>query len=149
MDETRLFRHLLATIAFRAEVALKDAPEDFGQFEAGNGVRKPVELVHHMTQILNRAVRAFGQDAPAGDTVLGWSEECALWEAALQRLDALYAAGGRPGTFSEEVLLQGPLSDCLTHIGQLVMLRRLHGRPTEPVSYMRVPIHFLTSSGLS
>jgi hypothetical protein len=36
-----------------------------------------------------------------------------------------------------EQLLQGPLSDAMTHAGQLAMLRRLHGSPVPPENFAR------------
>ena len=33
---------------------------------------------------------------------------------------------------TELQLLQGPLSDIMTHVGQLALLRRLHGSPVPP-----------------
>ena len=47
---------------------------------------------------------------------------------ALKRLDAFFAAE-KPSAMAIETLFQGPISDVLTHIGQLAMLRRLAGAP--------------------
>jgi len=35
-----------------------------------------------------------------------------------------------------ETLLQGPLSDAMTHAGQLAMLRRLAGNPVAPENFI-------------
>ncbi|TMQ59291.1 MAG: hypothetical protein E6K76_05455 [Candidatus Eisenbacteria bacterium] len=35
-----------------------------------------------------------------------------------------------------ERLLQGPLSDAMTHVGQLAMLRRLAGAPVPPENFI-------------
>jgi hypothetical protein len=37
-------------------------------------------------------------------------------------------------------ILQGPLSDAMTHSGQLALLRRLAGHPVEPENFMRAHI---------
>ena len=37
---------------------------------------------------------------------------------------------------SAECLLQGPLSDAMTHTGQLAMLRRLAGVPVPPENFI-------------
>ena len=41
---------------------------------------------------------------------------------------------------SWEKLLQGPLSDAMTHVGQLAMLRRLAGSPIPPENFIRAGI---------
>jgi hypothetical protein len=37
-------------------------------------------------------------------------------------------------------LIQGPLADALTHVGQLAMLRGMAGAPVRPESYARAEI---------
>ena len=39
-----------------------------------------------------------------------------------------------------EKLIQGPLADALTHVGQLAMLRGMAGAPIRPESYARAEI---------
>jgi hypothetical protein len=39
-----------------------------------------------------------------------------------------------------EKLIQGPIGDALTHVGQLVMLRRLAGKPVRVESYFNAEI---------
>ena len=44
---------------------------------------------------------------------------------------------GEPLTgITEEVLLQGPFADAMTHAGQLAMLRRLHGVPVASENFI-------------
>src|SRR5215468_9947942 len=54
-EQVALLRHFLAAIAYRTQKALRDAPETFGDFHAGNHVRTPAELVRHMTSVLGYA----------------------------------------------------------------------------------------------
>ena len=52
-EEVRgLLRHLVATIAYRGGLALRDAPAGFGAFSAGAGMRTPGELVRHLTGLM-------------------------------------------------------------------------------------------------
>ena len=46
------------------------------------------------------------------------------------------------GTFegAVEKLIQGPLADALTHVGQLSMLRGMAGAPVRPESYARATV---------
>lgn len=39
-----------------------------------------------------------------------------------------------------EKLIQGPLADALTHVGQLALLRGISGSPVRPESYARAEI---------
>ena len=39
-----------------------------------------------------------------------------------------------------EKLIQGPIGDALTHVGQIVMLRRVAGRPVRVESYFAAEI---------
>ena len=41
---------------------------------------------------------------------------------------------------SMEKLIQGPLADALTHVGQLALLRGMAGAPVRPESYARAEI---------
>jgi hypothetical protein len=60
---------------------------------------------------------------------LPWADEQRRFFAALQAFDA-YLASAAPLQAPVERLLQGPVADALTHVGQLAMLRRLAGCPT-------------------
>jgi len=46
----------------------------------------------------------------------------------------------RPVEQPVEKLIQGPLADALTHVGQLAMLRGMAGAPIRPESYARADI---------
>jgi hypothetical protein len=57
----------------------------------------------------------------------------------LAMLDRELAADG-PFVGSIEKLIQGPLADALTHVGQLAMLRGMAGAAVRPESYARAQI---------
>jgi hypothetical protein len=59
---------------------------------------------------------------------LPWTEECSRFFAALAAFDA-YLASDWELQAPVERLIQGPVADALTHVGQLAMLRRLAGCP--------------------
>ena len=54
-DKRELLRHFLAALAYRTQKALRDAPDEFGDFRATEGIRTPSELVRHMTSVLGYA----------------------------------------------------------------------------------------------
>jgi hypothetical protein len=129
MDEKReLLRHTLATVAYRAARALDGAPEDFGDF-AGAG-RKPVEILAHMGDLFDWALSAVeGQQRWHNSTPLPWAEEQARFFATLRAFDDALAAD-EPIHAPVDRLMQGPVADALTHVGQLAMIRRLAGSAT-------------------
>jgi hypothetical protein len=58
---------------------------------------------------------------------------------ALAHLDAQLAGHALVNVRVEE-LLQGPIADALTHVGQLTLLRRLSGSPVRGENYLRAEI---------
>jgi hypothetical protein len=130
MDERRdLLRHAVATVAYRANRAVSGAPEDFALF-AGAG-RQPLEILAHMGDLFDWALSmAEGRQRWQDSRPLPWNEERQRFFTALEAFDELLRSE-RPMVASIERLLQGPVSDALTHIGQLAMLRRLQGSPVQ------------------
>jgi dipeptidase E len=136
-----LLRHLLATLAYRTQKAVRGAPADFAAFEAGSGVRTPHELVCHMTSVLGYARAQFsGDELEKLTRCATWSDELERFHAVLADLSALLESGAEPREVSLEAVLQGPLSDAMTHAGQLALLRRLAGDPVEPENFIRARI---------
>jgi hypothetical protein len=68
-----------------------------------------------------------------------WDGEVKRFFDGLAALDRELAAGGSSAD-SIEKLIQGPLADALTHVGQLAMLRGMAGAPVRPESYARAEI---------
>lgn len=130
-----LLRHFLAALAYRAQKALRGAPGDFGGFQAGNRVRTPRELLHHMTGVLIFARGRFRGQEARPEPLPTLDEEVRRFHAVLEDLSRHLAAGDRLLTGSAEQLLQGPLSDVMTHVGQLALLRRLCGSPVPPENF--------------
>ncbi|HKF66345.1 MAG TPA: hypothetical protein VKB36_07450, partial [Vicinamibacterales bacterium] len=79
-----------------------------------------------------------------GDTVWkaegsgDWNRELDRFFDNLATLDRELASN--PASVSIEKLIQGPLADALTHVGQLAMLRGMAGAPVRPESYARAAI---------
>jgi hypothetical protein len=122
-------RHFLATIAYRARKVIIDSPADFGTFDAGHGVRKPVEILSHMSKVLQHARSFFITTETTRISVGTWEQEVERFFRVLSELDKLLEAGIEPRGRTVEQLLQGPLADAMTHIGQLAMLRRMASSP--------------------
>ena len=60
-------------------------------------------------------------------------------DLALASLDARLAGPGLVNV-SPEQLVQGPIADVLTHVGQITLMRRLAGSPIRGENYLRADI---------
>lgn len=135
-----MLRHFLAALAYRTQKALRGAPAGFGEFVAGNGVRTPHELICHMRSVIGYA-RTFiiggVYPHPVPDD---FKRDIQAFHDVLTDLSARLERGDELSGITEEQMLQGPLSDAMTHAGQLAMLRRLHAKPvpSENFIYARI-----------
>ena len=129
MDEKRtLLRHTLAALAYRASRALEGAPEHFAGY-AGVG-RMPVEILAHMGDLFEWALSvAVGSEQWHNTQPRPWTEEQQRFFSSLKIFDD-FLASDAPIKAPIDRLMQGPVADALTHIGQLAMMRRLSGSPT-------------------
>ena len=132
-------RHVAATLAYRAAKVLRDAPPGFGQASFGTSTRKPVSIVAHLADLMAWAITLTRGDfvwkAEGSDD---WQREVARFFDNLTALDRELASNA--ADCSIEKLIQGPLADALTHVGQLAMLRGMAGAPLRPESYARAEI---------
>jgi hypothetical protein len=134
MDEKReLFRHTLATLAYRTARALENAPESFADFDGAG--RRPIQILAHMADLFDWTLSmAQGKPAWHNSQPLDWTEEQQRFFAMLSAFDQ-YLASDEPIQAPIERLFQGPVADALTHAGQLAMLRRLAGAPIRGENY--------------
>lgn len=132
-----LFRHALATLAYRAGKALRGAPDTFAEFRCGESSRTPGQILSHMGDLFDWALSiAQGKEVWRNAELLPWKQQVDRFFAALKSFDD-YVASGQPVAVPLEKLLQGPVADALTHTGQLTMLRRMAGVPIKSESYYR------------
>jgi hypothetical protein len=137
MSEKReMLRHFLAALAYRTQKALREAPDGFAVFRAGNQARTPHELICHMRSVLSYARTYFiggVYDRPAADD---FGADIERFHDMLSDLSSRLATDIPLDGTTEEKLLQGPFSDAMTHAGQLAMLRRLYGNPVPPENFI-------------
>jgi hypothetical protein len=142
MDATtrELLRHFLAALAYRTQKALRNAPESFADFYAGEGVRTPKDLLRHMTSVLGYARTFLIGGSYKADPLPDMQSEIARFHAILEDLGTRLASGATFSGATPESILQGPFSDAMTHAGQLAMLRRLSGSPIPPENFVKAHI---------
>jgi len=127
-SKRELLRHTLATLAYRAAKAVRDAPPEFGTFDGAG--RTPVQILAHLGDLLDWALSmANGSRQWHVSQPLPWEREADRFFTSLRFLDD-YLASDQPLQAPVEGLFQGPIADALTHVGQLAMLRRMAGAPT-------------------
>jgi hypothetical protein len=133
-------RHLVATLAYRAAKVLRDAPPTFIALDTGSGARRPVQILAHMADLMmwshTLARGEYVWNAGGSDD---WHTELQRFFGGLETLDRLLETQPLPEGAGEK-LIQGPLADALTHVGQLAMLRGMTGAAVRPESYAKAEI---------
>jgi hypothetical protein len=135
-DSRRLLQHFLGALAYRTQKALRGAPDSFAEFRIAPTARTPFELVWHMTGVVGYA-RTFlhgGDFEPP--RLPSFADEVARFHATLDALSRDFENPSLQARITDEQFLQGPLSDAMTHAGQLAMLRRLHGSPVPSENFI-------------
>ena len=69
-----------------------------------------------------------------------FDDEIVRFHETVQALWSDFADPALTAQISDEQFLQGPLSDAMTHVGQLAMLRRWAGDPLPGERYTEAPI---------
>ena len=140
--ERHLLRHIVATIAYRGAKSLRDAEPSFADLRVADGVRTPLEIVAHLGDLM-----AWARFSAAGERKGSWNPQPPKgWQEEKDRFHKLLAEFDQQITSGEQLyakperLIQGPLSDALTHVGQLAMLRRLAGEPIVGESYVAAEV---------
>jgi hypothetical protein len=135
-----LLRHLVATVAFRAKVAISGARPDFSTFRIDETVRTPGEILAHLGDLLEGSlVLLKGEFIVLNSAPLAWEDEARRFFSAVKELDS-YLASDSPLAQPVEKITQGPIADALTHVGQIIMLRRAAGYPVKSESYFTAEI---------
>jgi len=135
LGKRELLRHAVATLAYRGAKAIRNAPPELAGFRVADGTRSPLQILAHLGDLLEWGVSlAEGNQKWNVATPGSWDAESARFFSALARLDE-YLATDRPLGCRPEKLLQGPIADALTHVGQVMMLRRLASAPVRSENY--------------
>lgn len=133
-----LLRHLVATIIFRGNVAVRETPETFGDFKIGDDVRTPGEILAHIGDLMEgSAFLLKGEMRMLNSVPLPWDDEVARFFATAEDLRD-FLDSDAPFEIPIENLTQGPIADALTHIGQIIILRRAAGIPVRSEAYFQV-----------
>lgn len=134
-----LLRHSVATLAYRAANSLKDAPIEMEEARLCEGGMSGREVVDHMSDVLLwGAGHVTGNPRWATANSPNWEMACDRFWTALAGFDLILESHAED--CPAERILQGPIADCLTHVGQLAVLRRISGAPIAPENYFKAEI---------
>jgi hypothetical protein len=139
-DDRAMLRHTVATLAYRAEKVLRDAPAAFATTRLSPATRTPLEIVSHLGDLMEWGERmARGEYRWAAQPTTDWKAACDRFFAGLLAFDDALAASAFD-SIAPGVIFQGPIADALTHVGQLSMIRGTVGAPVRPESYAKAEI---------
>ena len=139
-----ILRHCLAAVAYRGKKVLEGAPENFENFQIDGSPRTAGNILSHMGDLYDWALSmAEGNMKWQQAVPQNWDQEAARFLAALMKFDG-YLASGQTNHADPERLMQGPIADSLTHIGQLAMMRRQAGAPVKAENYYKAEIRKLS-----
>lgn len=135
-----LLRHLVAALTFRAGIAVSGAPANFAAFKIGEAVRTPAEILAHLGDLLEGSLYLMkGELIYLNSAPLAWEAEVKRFFSAAREFDSYLASDAALGQPIEKIT-QGPIADALTHVGQIVMLRRAAGSPVRTENYFGAEI---------
>jgi superfamily II helicase len=134
-------RHTLATIDYRFQKSVKYRNSAFGDYTLGKESRTPKEIINHMYFVISSTTIYILEEKVQEETPEKLSLELEIdrFNSEMKNLDKVLSENDLEMNYSKR-LLQGPLSDILTHIGQISMLSRLNNNPIEWEDFSSSPI---------
>lgn len=125
---------LLAGMGFRYYWATDQLSDETYAFQAGRGTRSIAKTIEHIWDLLNwtySAIDPSGNTKPSGSRLLRESTLVliARLEEAFSKMDTEELAAIQILNHPFWLVINGPLSDVLTHIGQIATMRRIAGSP--------------------
>lgn len=145
MDDRETIRHFLATLNYRYRGVVRDAPPSFFTYLPPGDGWSAVEVLHHINDLLRFVVRAFDKGSVVPISPREPEAEISTFTKLLKIVDQHLKGTELKGEFKGReltlaVLLQGPLADAMTHVGQLAQLRRQAGAPIEYQNFILADI---------
>jgi len=122
--------HLINIIQYRLEKSVFDSNDRYYDFNLGNESRSPHEILSHLVDVSSYGLSILNAPKPS-------NSENSDKEKIEENFMAMksYLSNNEVNDEAIKKLINGPLSDTLTHVGQLALLRRLEGNPIEWENY--------------
>lgn len=139
-----LLRHTVASIGYRFQKATDHQPEYFGKFKASIHTRTPGEIILHMYDLSRKTLHFLAIGKTGGEFIpvepVNFMEEKKRFLQSLYLVEESLGKHACSMEFSKQ-LLQGPLLDMATHVGQLAMLAGINGIKVPAENYAAAMIH--------
>jgi hypothetical protein len=133
--------HSIKAIEYRFRKAIAGSENNFGHFKINEDTRSPNEIIKHMFDLATKTRTMINDghfNCPAPEN-LEFKEECERFLFALEELKVAIS-NKEPDIGLSKKLLQGPILDIATHIGQIAMLNGLNGNKIPRESYYSADI---------
>ena len=132
-------RHLLATSGYRFDRVCQGAPHDFAGFAPAQGAMTALDLLNHMVNALSFAEAVITETNRITWKTSSWIEGQHQFRFVLNELDE-FLRDNQVDDETLDMMIQGPFCDLLFQLGQLALMRRLHGKPMPRENYLRAAI---------
>lgn len=126
---------LVNIICYRLEKCLRGADTVYFDFKMIEGSRSPAEILSHLVDVSKYGLHILNA------RISSKSPTDAL-ETVTYNFESMksYLLENEVDEESARKLINGPLSDILTHVGQLTFIRRLQGNPITRENYTNATI---------
>lgn len=131
--------HLVATIEYRFDHAVSTIDEDYPILDLGKGIRTPLEILYHMRGVMYYAIKVCSGNRTQMEDMSDWATEQFKFRESIKMV-ADYLNEQSIDEDAAYKIIQGPLSDVLTHIGQLAMMSRINNRPIDKQNFVKAKI---------
>lgn len=136
-----LLSHAVKSVLYRFDKVTMVADPAFGTFSINDHTRTPSAIVNHMNDLSVKTVMMIreGHFSVPAPTLLDFTGEVFRLRENLQLLYRVIDLSTTDIHLSEK-LLQGPILDMCSHVGQLAMLSGLYGKKIGKESYFDAEI---------
>lgn len=134
--DIQIVAHIVKTIEYRFLKSINGSTDGFGLFSLNSHTRCPNEIIQHMYELANQTNLMIQKEHfdVASSPMLDFNGEKDRFLKELCVLQSLIETSAIDVKMIKK-LIQGPLSDMLTHIGQLAMLSGLYGNKIPKENY--------------
>jgi hypothetical protein len=142
MSDNELLAHSIKALAYRFTKAINGSTDNFGHYKISPHTRSPNEIINHMDDLVIKTIAMIQKghfNCPPPEELDFEGERNRLVDG-LQKLRTTIEST----LIEDDVckrLLQGPILDIATHIGQLAMLNGLNGNKIQKESYYSADIN--------
>ncbi|PSL48297.1 hypothetical protein CLV51_1021164 [Chitinophaga niastensis] len=131
-----ILKHSINAIEYRFIKATAGSKDNFGDYKISDHTRSPNEIINHMYDLATKTKTMIKEghfNCPVPES-LKFEDEVKRFLSAIKELEAVIANSEISIEISKK-LLQGPILDMATHIGQIAMLNGLNGNKITKESY--------------